>query len=55
LAAEIEKKLRTESELIPSSGGVFEVFQDGKRIFSKKALGRFPEDGEILGLLSPSA
>ena len=43
------------SELVPSSGGVFEVFQDGKRIFSKKALGRFPADGEILGLLTPSA
>lgn len=55
MAAEIEKKLHVGSELIPSSGGVFEIFQDGKRIFSKKALGRFPEDGEILGLLSPSA
>ena len=55
MAAEIEKRLHVLSELVPSSGGVFEIFADGKRIFSKKALGRFPEDGEILGLLSPSA
>ena len=55
MAAEIQKKLHVASELVPSSGGVFEVFQDGKRIYSKKALGRFPNEGEILGLLSPSA
>jgi selenoprotein W-related protein len=33
--------------LIPSSGGVFEVSLDDQPLFSKKALGRFPEDGEI--------
>jgi len=38
-------------ELIAGSGGVFEVVVDGKQIFSKKKLGRFPEDGEILGLI----
>jgi selenoprotein W-related protein len=55
LAAEIQDKLHTGTELVPSSGGVFEVFLDGKKIFSKKTLGRFPEEGEILGLLSPPA
>lgn len=39
------------SVLVPSSGGVFEIFADGQRLFSKKALGRFPEDGEIVGML----
>jgi selenoprotein W-related protein len=34
-------------ELIPSSGGVFEVTADGRLVFSKKALGRFPEPGEV--------
>ena len=34
--------------LIPSAGGVFEVTAGGKKIFSKKALGRHPEPGEIL-------
>jgi selenoprotein W-related protein len=37
--------------MIPSHGGVFEVTVNGKLVFSKKALGRFPEDGEVLGLV----
>jgi len=34
-------------ELISSGGGVFEVTLENKLIFSKKSLGRFPDDGEI--------
>jgi selenoprotein W-related protein len=37
--------------LIPSSGGVFEVEIEGERIFSKKELNRFPEEEEISRLL----
>ncbi len=37
--------------LIPSSGGVFEVTVGGKKIFSKKALGRHAEPGEVLSAL----
>ena len=37
--------------MIASSGGVFEITVDGKKVYSKKALGRFPEDGEILRLI----
>lgn len=33
--------------LIPSTGGVFEVVANGELIFSKKALGRHAEPGEI--------
>ena len=33
--------------LIPRSGGVFEVEVNGELIFSKKALGRHAEPGEI--------
>jgi selenoprotein W-related protein len=51
LAADIEKALGVKSELIQGKGGVFEVTADGKKIFSKKELGRFPEEDEILGLL----
>lgn len=40
-----------ESGLIASGGGVFEVSVDGSLIFSKKKLGRFPEDGEIQKLI----
>ena len=32
----------------PSSGGVFEVTLNGNLIFSKKQLGKFPKDGEIV-------
>jgi selenoprotein W-related protein len=38
--------------LIPSSGGVFEVTVDDSRIFSKAALGRHAEPGEIARLLN---
>ena len=47
----MKKVLSVESELTAGSGGVFEITVNGKKLFSKKALGRFPEDGEILGLI----
>jgi len=47
----LKKVLSVESELIAGSGGVFEITVDGKKLFSKKALGRFPEDGEVLELI----
>jgi len=34
-------------------GGVFEVTVDGRLVFSKKAVGRFPEHREVLDKLSP--
>ncbi len=40
-----------DSELIASGGGVFEITADSKLVYSKKSLGRFPEDGEIVGLI----
>jgi len=48
----LSAKCGAKVELIASSGGVFEVIADGRSLFSKKQLGRFPEDGEILGLLA---
>jgi len=48
LAAELREKFNVESELIASSHGVFEVVVDGKNIFSKKELGRFPDHTEII-------
>jgi selenoprotein W-related protein len=38
-------------ELIPSSGGVFEISVDGRVVFSKKKMQRFPDEGEIVRLL----
>jgi len=52
LAAEVKNTCGLEAELIQSSGGVFEIEIGGKLIFSKAALERFPEDGEIVRLLS---
>jgi selenoprotein W-related protein len=42
-------------KLIQSSGGVFEVEVDGRRIFSKKAQGRHAEGGEVLRLMRQAA
>jgi selenoprotein W-related protein len=42
---EIEYYIRTW-QLVPSSGGVFNITVNGERIFSKKELGRHLEDGE---------
>ena len=40
------------SELIKGSGGVYEITADGELVFSKKALGRFPDsDDEVIELL----
>ena len=38
-------------ELISSGGGVFEVTLNNDLIFSKRALDRFPDDGEIEKLI----
>jgi selenoprotein W-related protein len=38
-------------ELIPASNGRFEVTLDGELIFSKKALGRHAQPGEIVDLV----
>lgn len=40
-------------QLVPSSGGVFEVTVDGRLVFSKRALRRHAEPGEILRLIRP--
>jgi len=41
--------------LIQSSGGVFEVEVDGRRIFSKKNTKRHAEPGEIVRLIRQAA
>lgn len=38
--------------LIPSDGGCFEVQKNDTLVFSKLAAARFPEDGEIKGILA---
>jgi selT/selW/selH-like putative selenoprotein len=36
---------------MPGSSGQFDVLVDGELVFSKKHVGRFPEDDEILNRL----
>lgn len=42
-------------ELVAGSGGVFDVFADGKLVFSKHQRGDFPTEDEVLRLLSEGA
>ena len=52
MAAELKQIwAETDVRLIPSSGGVFEVKVDGDLIFSKKALRRHAEPGEVVRLI----
>lgn len=52
MAAELENKIDESASLIQSSGGVFEVEYKGSLIYSKKATGRFPEEDEVLRIIS---
>jgi hypothetical protein len=53
LAAAIRERFpAAEIELIPSSGGRFEVARDGKPVFQKSKLGRHAQPGEIIHLLT---
>ncbi len=47
---ELTAEFGADVALVKSSGGVFEVTVDNRLVFSKKALGRFPEPGELRGL-----
>jgi len=47
----LDSKFGILAEMKPSSGGVFEITLNGSLIFSKKQLGRFPNDGEIVNFI----
>jgi len=40
-----------EARLIQGSNGIFDVKVDGRLIFSKHQVGRFPDPGEVLGAI----
>ena len=53
LEAELKQSFpNMEISLISSGGGVFEIVLDGKLIFSKKAINRFPEKGEVVRIIN---
>ncbi len=51
LRDKIKSKYGIDSKLISSGGGVFEVMLNNSLIFSKKELGRFPNENEIENIL----
>jgi len=46
----IANKYKADVELVPSSGGIFEISFDKVLVFSKKIEGRFPSDNDLMGL-----
>ncbi len=50
----LQDKYGAEVELVPGTGGVFEITVDGRLAFSKRAEGRFPTTEEVLALLPAS-
>lgn len=52
MAADIRARYPTaDVRLVEASGGLFEVAVDGDLVFSKQALGRHAEPGEVVGLI----
>jgi selenoprotein W-related protein len=51
LRESIQSKFGVNAELIKGTGGVFEVTLNNSLIFSKKELGRFPNENEIEDLI----
>ena len=51
LRDKIQSRYGIDAELISSGGGVFEVTLNNSLIFSKKELGRFPNENEIEKIL----
>jgi len=52
LAAELRQVFpNAQIQLMESSGGVFEVRVGDELVFSKQAVGRHAEPGEVLGLV----
>ena len=52
MAAAIKARYGVDAKLIEGKGGVYDIKKDGKLIFSKHALDRFPEtDEEVFKLI----
>ena len=51
MADEIKAAIGVESKKIKGHGGVFDVVVDGKKVFSKHEVYRFPDPGEIAKLV----
>jgi len=50
--AELKAKYpNSKIELVKGGGGIFEVKCDGKLIYSKRTVGRFPQAGEVTQII----
>lgn len=48
MAATIEHTLGVKPRLVAGGGGIFDVQADGRMVFSKHQVGRFPDESEVL-------
>ncbi|MBK9119547.1 MAG: Rdx family protein [Phycisphaerales bacterium] len=55
MAAELKDVYGVDAELIAGAGGIFDVRVNGKLVFSKHEVGRFPEHAEVLDAVQPFA
>ncbi len=53
LADELHTVLGVRANLVPGVNGIFDVLVDGKLVFSKAEVGRFPEPDEVSNKLKP--
>jgi selT/selW/selH-like putative selenoprotein len=52
LAADLKQLFNVDAELKPGHGGIFDVEVDGRKIYSKHQTHRFPNPGEVDGLIA---
>ncbi|MDH5561480.1 MAG: Rdx family protein [Deltaproteobacteria bacterium] len=51
LADKIMKRFYVTPNLLPSGGGVFEIYVNRKKVYSKKQTGEFPTDEQVFQLI----
>ena len=51
MAAELKEALGVDANLIEGSHGIFDVKVDGRLVYSKAKTHKFPDAGEVSGLV----
>ena len=51
MAAELKEALGVDATLIEGSRGIFDVKVDGRLVYSKATTHKFPDSGEVSGLV----
>ena len=55
LADLIKRETGLKAQLVPGSGGIYDVTADGAMVFSKKEAGGFPENRDVVDKLKTLA